>query len=81
MSNQTRICDCEKNIGQCNCDTIVESVINQYKQRSEVGIKKYGVTLDRTDLSLLDWVQHLQEELFDATLYLEKIKKELRDLK
>lgn len=81
MSKQERICVCEKNIGICNCDTIVESVINQYKQRSELGIKKYGVTLDRTDLSLLDWIKHAQEEAMDLTLYLEKIKKELRDLK
>jgi hypothetical protein len=59
-------------------DTIVESVINQFKQRSEVGINKYGVTLDRTDLSTLEWIQHLQEELFDAVLYIEKLKKEER---
>jgi hypothetical protein len=55
-------------------DTIVESVIEQFKQRSEVGIKKYGVTLDRTDLTPLDWMNHLQQELMDATLYIEKLK-------
>ncbi len=57
-------------------DSIVESVINQFKQRSDVGIRKYGVTLDRNDLSSLEWIQHLQEELMDAVLYLEKLKKE-----
>ena len=55
-------------------DTIVESVINQFKQRSEVGINKYGVTLDRTDLSTLQWLQHAQEEAMDLILYLEKLK-------
>ena len=55
-------------------DTIVESVIEQFKQRSEVGIKKYNTTLDRTDLNTLEWIQHLQEELMDATLYIEKLK-------
>ena len=55
-------------------DTIVESVIKQFKQRSEVGIKKYNTTLDRTDLTRLEWLQHLQEELFDASLYIEKLK-------
>jgi len=55
-------------------DTIVELVIEQFKQRSEVGIKKYGVTLDRTDLTPLDWMNHLQQELMDATLYIEKLK-------
>ena len=59
-------------------DTIVEKVIKQYKQRSEIGIKKYGTTLDRDDLNLLEWLQHLQEELFDATLYIEKLKQQLK---
>jgi hypothetical protein len=58
-------------------DSIVESVINQFKERSEVGITKYGVTLDREDLSTLEWLQHLQEELFDASLYIEKLKSKL----
>jgi hypothetical protein len=60
-------------------DTIVESVIKQFKQRSEVGINKYGVTLERTDLSTLEWLQHFQEELMDATLYIQKLKTELND--
>lgn len=54
-------------------DTIVKSVINQFKQRSKVGIKKYGVTLDRTDLSTLEWMIHFREELQDGLLYLERI--------
>jgi hypothetical protein len=58
-------------------DTIVESVINQFKERSEVGIKKYGVTLDRTDLSALDWISHAQQEAMDFVLYLEKLKQTL----
>jgi hypothetical protein len=58
-------------------DSIVASVVASFQQRSEIGIKKYGVTLDRTDLGLLDWVQHTQEELMDAVLYLEKLKKTL----
>jgi hypothetical protein len=58
-------------------DTIVESVINQFKDRSKVGIAKYGVTLDREDLSTLEWIQHLQEELMDAVCYIERLKQEL----
>ena len=57
-------------------DTIVKSVLDKYKQRSEVGIKKYNKTMDRNDLNLLDWLTHLQEELMDATLYVEKLKQE-----
>lgn len=60
-------------------DTIVESVIEQFKQRSEVGINKYGITLDREDLNVLEWLQHLQEELMDATLYVQKLKEKLND--
>ena len=59
-------------------DTIVESVLDKYKSRSEVGIKKYNTTLDRNDLSFLDWLTHLQEEMMDSTLYIEKIMKEYK---
>ena len=55
-------------------DTIVDSIIKKFKQRSEVGKEKYGTTLDRTDLKPLDWIQHAQEELMDGILYLEKLK-------
>jgi hypothetical protein len=55
-------------------DSIVASVVQKFLQRSEVGKKKYGVTLDRTDLGTLDWIQHAQEELMDGILYLEKLK-------
>jgi hypothetical protein len=56
-------------------DSIVTSVIEKFKQRSEFGQQKYGTNLDRTDLKFLDWVTHMQEELMDAILYLEKMKK------
>ena len=63
------------------CDSCVQSVIHQFIQRAEVGKKKYGTDLDRTDLSLLQWIQHAQEEHMDAILYLEKIKKTITDEK
>ena len=55
-------------------DSIVESVIEQFKQRSEVGKVKYGITLDRTDLTRLEWINHAQQEAMDMILYLEKLK-------
>jgi hypothetical protein len=55
-------------------DSIVELVIKQFKDRSSVGIEKYGVTLDRTDLTRLDWINHAQQEAMDLVLYLEKLK-------
>ena len=55
-------------------DSVVNSVIEQFAKRSNVGVEKYGTTLDRTDLTMLDWIQHAQEELMDGILYLEKIR-------
>jgi hypothetical protein len=60
-------------------DPILLRVLAKYYERSETGIKKYGRTLDRDDLSFIDWLTHLQEELMDATLYIEKLKSETRN--
>lgn len=58
-------------------DKVVSKVIDAYRERSRVGIEKYGTTLDRGDLTPLQWIQHLQEELMDATLYIETLKNKL----
>ena len=55
-------------------DKVLEAVINQFRERSEVGIKKYKTTLDREDLSCLEWINHAQQEAMDFVLYLEKLK-------
>jgi hypothetical protein len=60
-------------------DSIVESVVMKYKDRANVGLTKYGTNLDRTDLNIKDWTEHLQQELMDAVLYLEKLKTELKN--
>lgn len=52
-------------------DPIVESVIDQFKERSRVGIKKYNTTLE--DNNTDDFLQHLKEELMDAVLYVQKL--------
>ena len=62
-------------------DSIVRSVISQFEDRSAFGIKKYGVTLDRNDLSTEDWVEHAKQEAMDFVLYLEKLKQKLYDEK
>jgi hypothetical protein len=56
-------------------DSIVESLIDDFRERSRVGIEKYNTTLDRDYLSDSDWKQHLLEELMDACLYLKRIQK------
>jgi len=53
-------------------------VIASFKARAAAGKLKYGTDLDRTDLKTLEWIQHMQEELMDATLYLEKLKREFK---
>jgi hypothetical protein len=58
-------------------DKIVESVIDQFRTRAEEGKRKYGTTMERDDLSPLQWLQHLQEELMDAAVYVEKLKGEI----
>ena len=59
-------------------DPIVLAVMNKFYERSQTGITKYGTTLDRDDLSHIEWLNHAQDELMDATLYLERLKREIR---
>jgi hypothetical protein len=61
-------------------DPIVESVIAKYQKRSAEGMIKYGVTMMRDDLTSLQWLNHLQEELMDATLYLERLRVKLESI-
>jgi NTP pyrophosphatase (non-canonical NTP hydrolase) len=59
-------------------DTNVIKVVAQYAYRAQKGFDKYGTTTERTDVDLQGWLQHLQEELMDATVYIERIKHELK---
>lgn len=52
-------------------DKIVQQVVDKYTSRSEVGVAKYGTTLENNNVD--NYMLHLQEELMDATLYIEKI--------
>ena len=53
-------------------DSIVKKTIDEFIERAEKGKKKYGVSLDRTDLIDIEYLQHLKEELMDGILYLNK---------
>ena len=50
----------------------VLSVMVKHKTRAEVGFKKYGVDTTREDIDLMGWLNHLQEELMDANVYIER---------
>ena len=60
-------------------DKNVEKVITQLRDREEEGLRKYGVNTERVDLTTLQWLQHLQEELMDASVYIEKLKNEMKE--
>ena len=55
-------------------DPVVERVVDKFISRSDVGFKKYGVTLDKDPSDLISWLNHLQEEMMDAVLYIQKSK-------
>lgn len=57
-------------------DPIVEDVINTMRARSRDGILKYGTTLHDSPDGFYRFLNHLQEELMDATLYIEKLKQQ-----
>ena len=61
-------------------DQIVLRVLARFNERSQVGITKYNTTLERNDLSTLEWLNHAQEEAMDFVLYLERLKDEFKNL-
>jgi len=55
-------------------DPVVERVVTKFVSRSDIGFAKYGVTLEDDKSNIFTWINHLQEELMDAVLYLQKLK-------
>lgn len=53
--------------------TIEDSVCAKIQKRREKGISKYGISMDRTDLTEVEWLVHAQEEAMDLVIYLEKL--------
>ena len=62
-------------------DPVVQSVVNKFVDRSDVGFAKYGKTMRDDKSDVFVWLNHLQEELMDATLYLQRLKEEISDLR
>jgi hypothetical protein len=59
-------------------DSIVENVINRLKDRARIGYEKYGTDMDRNDLITEQWLDHAIEEALDFSLYLTKLKNQLK---
>ena len=53
---------------------VEDEVCELIQARAEVGLKKYGVTMEREDFTHLDWLTYLQEELMDAVVYLQRLR-------
>tara|TARA_R100001463_G_scaffold35356_1_gene77042 strand:+ start:3420 stop:3602 length:183 start_codon:yes stop_codon:yes gene_type:complete len=53
---------------------IEDAVVKMIQERAMTGETKYGTTMERGDLSLQEWLTHMQEELLDAAIYVQKIK-------
>ena len=62
-------------------DPVVQSVVNKFIDRSDVGFAKYGKTMRDDQSDIFVWLNHLQEELMDATLYLQRLKEEISTLR
>lgn len=59
---------------------VEDSVVAKIRQRQEAGLAKYGTTMERTDLSRLDWLRHAQEEAMDLAIYLERLIRDEEDM-
>jgi hypothetical protein len=64
--------------GEAMIDPNVESVREKMRQRAEVGFAKYGCTTERSDIDIVGWITHLQEELMDASIYCQKLLMEIK---
>lgn len=52
---------------------ILYTIIDDLLAREDKGLKEYGTTMDRTDLTEIDWLQHAYEEALDLSIYLKKL--------
>ena len=66
-------------------DPVVETVVDKFVERSDVGFKKYGQTLDKERKTgvkdLAAYLNDIQEELMDAILYIQAARDELAEAK
>lgn len=68
-----------ENYDPYSSDPLVDRLIGCCVERSEAGIIKYGQTMeDNNKKTLIEWVDDVQEELWDAMVYLEKLKAKLK---
>ena len=59
---------------------IEDEVCEEIQERAAKGLAKYGVSMERGDLGIHEWLQHLLEELLDAAVYVKRLQKEYREM-
>ena len=59
-------------------DPLVQRVITKMQTRSRQGMKTYGVTMERKDVSTIQWLKHAQEEALDLAIYLQRCLEDLQ---
>ena len=73
------VCKAERaEVAKCP-DANVEAIRQRLLDRAEQGLKTYGVTTERTDLSVDDWLTHAIDEALDLSVYLQKIRGVIRE--
>ena len=60
---------------------IEETIAKRLLDRAAVGKAKYGTDMTRDDLQFVDWLTHLQEELMDSCVYIEKLIQDFKNWK
>lgn len=59
---------------------IEDEVCEEIQERAAKGLTKYGVSMERGDLGVHEWLQHLLEELLDAAVYVKRLQKEYAEM-
>ena len=77
MNEADHVLDIVKALTKHEPISIEQKVCDKILERAKMGKNKYGTTMERTDLSIEDWITHAQEEALDLSIYLEKIKSEI----
>ena len=57
---------------------IEQMVCEDIDKRQQMGINKYGISVQQNPLTLKEWLQHAYEECIDQAIYLKRAMEELK---
>ncbi len=61
-------------------DIIVQEVLDRVYSRAEQGMETYGVSMERDDLTVTQWIDHAIEEALDFAVYMTRVKSDLKTI-